>query len=607
MIVDEIRSRLKSDDEEVRRSVLHMLEGVPLNESLGIIFCAMGDDSWRVRKESVEAFANAQPDESSIEKLLELLRNEENAGLRNSAAEAVIRNGAIAIQPLIKMVTDPDADVRKFVVDLMGAIKNPLFVKPLLNALTDPDVNVSAAAAEHLGSSGDPGVIPDLLRAIVANQAVLFRFSALGALSTLAEPSPVPVDVLRLADQVILRKAVYDCLGSIADDKSLPILLDGFYSQQKGSRSAALKAIFRIYSRSEVTARHEIEDELRSLNGKDVIPALLNLFDSQDALLVEALIWCSVATGDSRFVPILIESFEDERFTESALKSLKNFGSAGISNVVAQHASANENVRCAVCTLIGECGYSEYADLIGAAFNDQSPRVRKAAITAAGKIGLNSLIPDLVRLADDMDETVSTSAVSSLQGLALNCRPEILKIARQFSASESPRHRRYASHLYASLGEHERLLLLAKDENPLVREAAVSAIGNLRLKSSGTILVMALVDEDPDVRIAAADALGNINENASLDALEHALEDEDTWVRCAVLRAIARIDRERVLAIIKRVHTEAEGLFMITCLQILEADCGFDAQSIIRLALTNPDPDIARQASMSLEHCFSEK
>lgn len=607
MIVDDIRSRLKSDDEEVRRSALHMLEGLPLHDSLGIIFCAMGDDSWRVRKESVEAFAHAHPDESAIEKLLELLRNEENAGLRNSAAEAVIRHGAIAAQPLIRMATDPDADVRKFVVDLMGAIKNPLFVKPLLNALSDPDVNVASAAAEHLGATGDPGVIPDLLRAIVANQAVLFRFSALGALSVLAEPSSVPVEVLRLADQVILRKAVYDCLGSIADAASLPMLLNGFYSQQKGSRSAALKAIFRIYCRSDVAVRHEIEGELRSLNGKDVITGLLNLFDSQDALLVEALIWCSIATGDSRFVPILIESFEDERFTESALKSLKNFGSAGISNVVAQHASANENVRCAMCTLIGECGYSDYADLIGTAFNDQSPRVRKAAIIAAGKIGLNSLIPDLVRLADDLDETVSASAVSSLQGLALNSRPEILNIARQFSASESPRHRRYASHLYSSLGEHEHLLLLAKDENPLVREAAVSAIGNLRLKSSGTILVMALVDENPDVRIAAADALGNISENASLDALEHALEDEDTWVRCAVLRAIARIDRERALAIIKRVHTKAEGLFMITCLQILEADCGFDAQTIIRLSLANPDPDIARQASMSLEHCFSDK
>lgn len=603
--LEEIQNRLQSDDEEVRRSALPMLKGLPLRESLGLIFTAMGDASWRVRKESVEAFMGLAPDESAVERLLELLRSEDNAGLRNSAAEAVIRLGALAALPLVRMVNDPDPDVRKFIVDLMGAIGAPEFVQPLLYALQDTDVNVSSAAAEHLGSLGDARVVPDLVKAVDANQSVLFRFSALGALSVLAKPSAVPEEILRLADQDILRKAVFDCLGSISDDSSVALLIKGFCCQQKSARSAAVKALFRIYSRSGSVVRQQINDKLRAMSGSEVVTGLLNLFDNRDATLAEALIWCSAATGDVRFIPVLIESFVDERFAESALKSLKNFGPEGVSDVAAHYLEANENARSAICSLIGECGYSGYSHLVGGALKDSSARVRRAAATAVAKLGMVSSIPDLVALIDDPDSNVSSLAVSSLQVLALIDRADILGIARQLGDSEISRHRRHASLLYASLGEHERLQLLAKDEDPVVRQAAVSSIGSLRLKSSGSALVMALVDENPDVRMAAAEALGNIEDVHALDALEHALEDEDIWVKCAVLRAIARIDGDRVLTIIKRVHLAAEGLFMITCLQLLEADGGADAQLIIESALANPDPDIARQASLSLGRCLS--
>jgi len=607
MSLQEIQSCLQSDDEEIRRSALQTLKGIPLVESLGLIFTAMGDESWRVRKESVEAFVSSAPDEHSIEELLQLLRNEENAGLRNSAAEAVIRLGTEATLPLLRMIQDPDSDVRKFIVDLMGAIGDPAFIKPLLNALQDSDVNVASAAAENLGSTGDSQVMPDLVHAIVTNKSVLFQFSALGALSVLAKPLVVPKEILMLADQDILRKAVYDCLGSISDESSFPLLMNGLYSLQKGSRSAAVKAIFKIFGRSTLEVRQKITDELRSMNGKEVISGLLNLFDVRDSILSEALIWCSVATGDIRFVPVLVELFEDERLAEAALNSLENYGAEGILQAIACYPTASESARSAICTLIGESGYSGYFDLIGNALKDDSAHVREAAATAAAKLGMISSIPDLVAMTDDADPDVSYSAVSSLQVLASIDHSDILNIARQFGDSEESRHRRHASILYASLGEHEGLLLLSKDEDPMVRQSAVSAIGRLHLKPLRTTLFMALVDEHPDVRIAAADALGNIDEKMALDALEQALEDEDTWVRCAVLKAISKIDRDRALAIIKRVHSDSEGLFMITCLQLLEADGSSDAQLIINNSLANPDPDIARQASMSLERFFTDK
>lgn len=601
MNLEDVKYALRSDDEETRRSALISLRSVPLNDTFSVVIAAMGDESWRVRKEAVEIFLFSSPDENFIEQLLELLRNEENAGLRNSAAEAVIRLGSIAVQPLIKLVRDADADVRKFVIDVMGAIGDPAFVQSLLDSLYDTDTNVASAAAEHLGSLGDPSVIADLIRAIAAHESVLFRFSALEALSKLASPASVPDEILKLADQDILRKAVYDCLGNISDESSLDLLLSGFACQPKSARAAAVTALYRVYLRSNPDARQSIVARLRSLKGSEVVPGLLDLFDIRKTLLTEALIWCGRVTVDFRFVPLLIESFAADNFAEVALMSLKGFGNEGMSEVVDRYATADENARSALCVLIGECGYTDYNDLLQSSLRDNSALVRKAAAVSAGKLGLISSIPDLVTLLDDGVSEVCSAAVASLQILATLDRVTILNIARRLSESALPHHRRYAALLLSSLGESERLLLLVNDEDPLVRSAAVSSMGSMCCQASFQVLVMALTDENPDVRIAAADVLGTMNDVAVIEPLEKALDDGDVWVQCAAMKAIDRIAPERILSIVKRIHTRAEGLLMITCLQLLEHSPDPEAQSIIQHALKSPDRDIVMQAGKSLD------
>ena len=65
MKLQEIENSLLSEDEEIRRSALKSLKGVSLNDSLAIVITAIGDASWRVRKEAVEIFICSAPDEAS--------------------------------------------------------------------------------------------------------------------------------------------------------------------------------------------------------------------------------------------------------------------------------------------------------------------------------------------------------------------------------------------------------------------------------------------------------------------------------------------------------------------------------------------------------------
>ncbi len=165
----------------------HALRDCAVSEKQAILFAAMGDENWLVRKEAVERYVHSTPSLDSIGLLLELIRNEDNAGLRNSAAAAAIRLGDRSAPVLMKMIDDSDAAFRKFIIDIMGAIADPIFVPSLICSLNDPEVNVASAAAEHLGTIGDADVVENLKKALFLRDDVFFRFAALRALELLTK------------------------------------------------------------------------------------------------------------------------------------------------------------------------------------------------------------------------------------------------------------------------------------------------------------------------------------------------------------------------------------------------------------------------------------
>lgn len=594
--LQEIQSALQSPDEEVRRRAIQNLSGMELQQTCSLLFNFMGDGSWRVRKEAVEIFVSSDPDENMIGDLLELLRSEDNAGLRNSAAEAVIRLGERATAPLIRLVHDADADVRKFVIDVMGNISVSAFIPPLLSALHDSDVNVAAAAAEHLGNLGDARVVQDLIRSIVLNTSDLFRFSALAAIGKLAVPAPVPDEIKQLASQDLLRKAVYECLGSIADESAVSLLMEGISVRQKSSRNAAIIALYRVFSRSGLEARQSIESALQMLKGGNLVPILIESFDPRDPSLSEALVILLDIIGDKRSVVLFLHAFANERLSRVAVKALKNLGPEGIDTLISRYAGAADVSRAAICSLIGECAYRNGSIIIRDALNDSVPLVRKAAVSAAEKLGLTDCIPGVVRLLDDTDSGVRNAVVSCLQGLALIDCNSIQAVASQIGDSEQPEKRRNAAILFAALGDGDRLSLLVKDEDATVREAAVSSIGKLHITAAMGSLLIALVDEDPDVRIAAAEALGEVGNESVLNVLTHALNDDDSWVQCAALKSLARISPESTFDAVKGLFPRAEGLLMITCLELLDVQGGVQSLELVEQSLDNSDEDVVTLA-----------
>ena len=190
---------LSSEDEETRRSTVAALAARPLSETRDLLMRAMGDESWRVRKEAVEQFLASPVAGEYAEQLFELLRSPDNAGLRNSSVEALVRLGKASIPVLSAHADDKDCDVRKFVVDILGGIGDISSLPLLIAALDDADPNVRAAAAENLGMIGHVRAVPPLLEALarpdLALRHTILEALGRGLLQRFFRPFALTVDV----------------------------------------------------------------------------------------------------------------------------------------------------------------------------------------------------------------------------------------------------------------------------------------------------------------------------------------------------------------------------------------------------------------------------
>ena len=146
--IEHLAEKFRSPDEENRRLAVSSLASYEFGKVRELLFSAMGDESWRVRKETVDTLLTFTFSPEIVEMLIQMLRSHDNAGLRNSAVETLERLGGSAIPILCAHIEDDDHDVRKFVIDILGHVGDVVVVPLLIKALDDPDLKCLALPAE---------------------------------------------------------------------------------------------------------------------------------------------------------------------------------------------------------------------------------------------------------------------------------------------------------------------------------------------------------------------------------------------------------------------------------------------------------------------------
>src|ERR1044072_5442384 len=244
-------------------------------------------------------------------------------------------------------------------------------------------------------------------------------------------------------------------------------------------------------------------------------------------------------------------------------------------------------------------------------FSARNARVRERAALAAGRIGDEAAVPDLVNLLRHDDELFVRSMAAFALGeiespLGVDALVAVLKDgndvgSRAFEAlgkitadlpkEQEARSRELAAIVLGALSHQANLrsmpdemttllaltaVLRAKSENagpvvapflnhpdPQIRADAANTLARLKLKDGNDQLRKLLIsDPDPVVRANAARVLGATEDKQGYSALVEATKDQDSRVRVSAVRALAALkDREpRVAGTLSSLWCERKAL-----------------------------------------------
>ena len=123
----------------------------------------MGDEDWQVRRAAVRALAAPPTMRRSSTRIVAALRDgHRNFSLLSSALQLLTMTGVDSTDALVRLMQDPDADLRIQAALALGTQRRPAAADALLRALDDPDANVRFHAIEALGKLAPPAAIEPL-------------------------------------------------------------------------------------------------------------------------------------------------------------------------------------------------------------------------------------------------------------------------------------------------------------------------------------------------------------------------------------------------------------------------------------------------------------
>ncbi|MBE0500594.1 MAG: HEAT repeat domain-containing protein [Desulfuromonadales bacterium] len=591
---DKIARMMQSEDEEERLAALRQLDRKELPFALEQVYAALGDESWRVRKEGTEIFLSWPEAGDYIPDIIQFLYSEENAGLRNTAVEILTRLGRLVVPKLLEEAHSEDHDVRKFVFDILGAIPDERSLPLIQAALMDQDSNVRAAAAENLGKLGAVSAVPALLEAMKI-QDLLLRFTILEALGQINVQVPVE-PLLAFQNDRLLRKALLDCLGRVGSESAVPFLIQCLGDDMKNVREAAVQALYRLFEQNV-----KVEDAVKTVVASDssLSESVIEHLQSSPLSVRRAAITLLGWFGDPRSIRYLIERLEDQELQEAALGSLSALGRADVQPLLAAWDEADPRSKAYLAYIFGSLESDRTLSRLIEGCSDSVDDLRQMSVQSLGKIGDATAVDILVKALRDSSLEVREAAMQGLTLLGQRYPDKVVSALSPLLEHADEQLRMYAVTVLGRLDDEmagDHLIFAIKDESAEVRSAAIRAVEGKTGSEHLSVLMLALTDENTQVRALAARALGLSGDIEAIKPLELALQDEDMWVRAAAVRAIGSLNGLEFEHLIVEALHDPVGLVSISALETLEAVGVNDLMQHAEKALEHRDAEVVLAA-----------
>ncbi len=594
-----ILEALDSSIEEIRHKATKKLPEVFDKVPVDILFKALGDESWRVRKAAVEVAAEYSFDDQLLKLLLQGLSSQDNAGLRSSASEVLVKAGKKAMGAVVQLLEHADRDIRKFAADILGDMGLTESVPFLTRSLSDEDENVRGAVAEALGAIGDPSCVPDLL-ASLNDDGLLVKLSSLDSLNKLG--AHVPFEVLQSLLQIRpLRPLVYRLMSGLHDPgdmkKAAEILVVGLDSKAKADLAAASWSLSRLVKRMDKDMQVGVEVSVAKSASDRLCGALERLLDSDDREQKAAAVTLLGWTGRTQAVESLLRAAADERLSEQVFAALDAIGPKGAARLEELLDDLGRAEKVLALQMLGRYRKKSTLPSVVQKCLDEDQEVAHAAQYALGQMGDAFVIPSLVEILRS-DGKACKGAVGALSILGARYHDEVMKSLKEVMESGFAGARRYAAEAIcgvASKLDQAMLEELTQDHDPAVRAHATSALG--RVGEDGVVekIRMMLADESEIVRIASARALGLQKSHDAVDGLVLLFKDEHPKVIIEALRALEKLGYNDAVEMIVPLLSSEDVLVALTAAHTLGV-LGWDGDSKLLDGLRkSADPEVLKE------------
>jgi HEAT repeat protein len=559
--------KLQSTDAEERREAAVDLGRAGI-QAVPLLLRAMADNDWRVRKTAVEALV-AIEGESVITGLIEALKTEDNAGARNSAIEALVQIGGPALESLLPILTTLDPDVRKFVVDILGDIKDSRAVPALIARLVeDADENIRVAAAEALGKIRDPRAVDALLACLNRPNADWLDYAAAEALGEIGDHRALE-PLLAALDRSGLREPVLESLGKIGNANTIDPLIVSLADALRIVREVSIVAITAVYRKSSEADRFKIIESVRARTIERAVDLLEEALVSSAGDLQKAVIALLGWIGRESSIRKLLSLLNEEELRESVASSLTHIDRDKARFLLPYLSSDNALVRRTVAEVLGEIDGAEAENSLIPLLRDENGHVRSEAAIALGRLRSRTAVTPLLDLLSDEYENVQEAAIHALA--AIGDESVLDGLTKDFSSRDAFMRRNIVLLLgkFSTEKAVDALAFALKDEEPDVRKAVVTALANAPGAKALRPLLLAATDDDPEVRMPAAEALGAMDAPEAREALIALLADTDLWVRATAARGLGRIGGAKAGEVLTAYLGTASDIFLLALVEVL--------------------------------------
>ncbi len=536
-------------------------------EMVHVLVAALQDEEYEVQSAASRALAVIG--KAAAAAIGDALQPGSQAG-RMACVRALsyLESAAIdAVPALSEALHDANEEVSEFTARVLGDMGPAASraVPSLIEVLSNAQESVRRSAARALGKIGQPSALSSLLAAL-GDDSELVREGVVEAIGDLGLPTPEIVSALAvfLGDRARgPANASIRALGKLGA-AALPSVFQAIGSDQEDRRRDAVQVLAKS-----------------APPPAEAAPALIQALADESSWIRSLAADALGALGGiaAEVVPALIAALRDEEkdVRVHAVAALGKIGLAAedvVAALVGALSDADAEVRSAAVRAMGMI-ISQRPDLVSVLIEtlsrDPDRDVRESAAEALGKVGAitEDVVPALIAALDFEDSLLRHAAAGALAEIGPNAAAAVPALIRVLGTRGGHRttQERMLSFRAAAVSALRNigpvtdqvipaLIRAARDEEAIVRNSAIHALGHLRPASPASAevvaaLIDALKDESSNVRWPAADALGDYGA-VTLDvvpALIRTLADEQWLVRKAAVEALGKLGSDAKAAV----------------------------------------------------------